>query len=321
MGCGKTTLIRRLLETEYKGKKVAIIENEIGKVNLDRLLLQESGITIREITGGCVCCTIQGEFNKAIENLTEEIHPDFIIIEPTGAADLTGILEACQKLTNARIRRIVTILNAKKAIALLKVVGEFYKEQIQLANCIYLNFTEKMQEDELKKTMGVIEELHPGIHMIRTPLASVTESTFPQSTDPIRNIKSVKLSDGFKIKEMGISEKKPLLIRGKKNKKDLYTYTLQIPNPLSASAYKTLKNLLSDQSHLNLWRIKGWISLESGQCKKIDGSFGDIFEENISSNLLQQKINTKSGGEIVLIGPYIDQAWLDMLVQELSKLN
>ena len=178
LGCGKTTLIKKLLETEYKGKKVAIIENEIGAVNLDTGELSAADISVKEITNGCVCCTIQGEFTRAIDMLVESEHPDYIIIEPTGAADIQGLLSACKKVHTAALRRCIMMVNAKKLVRLLKVVGPFYHDQIVNSSCVYLNFTENMTEEQILEAKEALLSINPKVTLADTPLADISADTF-----------------------------------------------------------------------------------------------------------------------------------------------
>ena len=129
LGAGKTTLIRQMLASAYAGHKTAVIENEIGKVNLDAELLKDSSICVREITSGCICCTVKGNFTEAIRRLAEQEHPEYIIVEPSGVASLTDVVSACTDSGMAVLNRIIMVADARKQRKLLKVIGKFYLKQ------------------------------------------------------------------------------------------------------------------------------------------------------------------------------------------------
>lgn len=317
LGCGKTTLIRRLLQTEYLDKKVAVIENEIGKVNLDGPVVQTAGITVREMTGGCVCCTIQGEFTRAVDLLVEETDPDIIIIEPTGAADLAGLVDACQRTKRAGLHRIVMLVNAKKLARLLTVVGGFYREQLRLASCIYLNFTETMDLAGIDEVKLLLDEIHPGVTIIDTPLESITDQTFAGiavSGTEVPAQKGRKKEAGLVIADLNRTEAVRILPRAKRA--DLYTYTLQVPTPISDSEYEKLKTILADETHQKIWRAKGLVRLQNGEIRRIDLTFGDVFEEDMPKEIMNLTDENDFIGQVVLIGPLINQVWLKKAFEE-----
>lgn len=306
LGCGKTTLIKKLLETEYKGKKAAIIENEIGAVNLDAGELSATDITVQEITNGCVCCTIQGEFTRAIDMLLEAEHPDYIIIEPTGAADIKGLLDACQKVHSAALRRCVMLVNTQKLLRLLSVVGPFYHDQIRHSSCIYLNFTERMTADRIAEAKEALLSIHPQLTLVDTPLSDITADTFTgaaftgaldeaactaKNAAPTLNIRS--LDDHAPVKMM-------LPRRGQET---LYTYTLNLAHPLTSEHFARLKALLTDAGPCDIWRAKGIILLTTGEKKRLDVTFGDLYEDTA-------KAQPEAEGKIVLIGKKLDASWL-----------
>ena len=342
LGVGKTTLIKRLLETEYAGKKVAIIENEIGKVNLDSAELGQASVTITEITGGCVCCTIQGEFTRAVDQLSEQLQPEYIIIEPTGAADITGLIEACQKTEKAEIRRLIMVTNAKKVATLLKIVGPFYTDQIRAASCIYFNFADHLTPEKLAQAREAVWNINPDAKIIETPLQEITADTFSgqplgtgptggyfvengfamaSSTDadshssaPIVDFRNRGRKSGLEIQSLDdttpidgkISGKIPGRNRSNSSGTKLYTWTLEIKAPLSESKLKDLMNALQNTDQCEIWRVKGILPMDTGENRKIDFSFGDWFEEEISPEAIPSDIT----GKLVLIGPRINRSYL-----------
>ena len=402
LGAGKTTLIRQLLVTEYAGKKVAIIENEIGRVNLDAELLRpaQAQITVREMTGGCVCCTIRGAFTEAIDLLTEEVGPDYIIIEPTGAADLEGLVQACEKCRSALLRRMVMIVNAKKIVRLLTVVGDFYREQIEKATCIYLNFTEGMGEDDLEKARAEIRKLNSTARLVDTPIAKIDADTFdvgesekwagagteaetencsqperqsrsdlqpePErqsrsdlQSEPERQSRSdlqpepecqshpdplssrshsrftIRALDAEQAARISLPGMRPLRtmngalrvaatasLRQSDEQSDgedgekteaaeqvLYTLTVRYSAALTPEQFMKLKNMLSNYEDSRLWRAKGTFLLTTGQRKRLDLTFGDLFTEEFSSEAgaSENLKENRPAGELVLIGPGVDR--------------
>ena len=301
LGCGKTTLIKRLLETEYAGSRSAIIENEIGKINLDAVTLRRPEVRITEITGGCVCCTVRGEFTKAVDLLAEQARPDYIVIEPTGAADIGSLLEACRMARKASLRRLVMIVNARKFLMLLKVVGSFYLEQIEAASCIYLNFTETMTEEELQAVRDRIRELNPEVRIIDTPMDKITGETFREAawTEP-----ASARSSGRGVLEVIPSEmKKPVRISaGRKEQKTIFSRTLEFPGPLSEEEFKELMQRLEKEEKNGIWRAKGLLLMKTGEIRRVDMTFGDVFEEDISGEAAD------AAGRLVLIGPGANRA-------------
>ena len=335
LGCGKTTLIRRLLETEYRGKRVAVIENEIGKVNLDGVQLASvdpsSGsaaygfscesaapsVFVKEITGGCVCCTVQGEFTKAVDLLVETVRPDCIVIEPTGAADITGLLKACRFSRKADVRRLVMLVNARKFIPLISVVGSFYLEQIRSASCIYLNFTERMTAEEVQTVREKIMEINKEVKIIDIPIGEISEETFSSLPVP-KDQKAVSEVRAFRDGSLSVrsldaeeAESQPVrILSGNKASSRLVTWTLEIPLPLSQAQFELLKKELESNHHSEIWRAKGILPMASGEERKLDFVFGDLFSED---TVLPENSRDVLG-RLVLIGKKIDtKAWEQLI--------
>ena len=306
LGCGKTTLIKKLLETEYKGKKVAIIENEIGAVNLDTGELSAADISVKEITNGCVCCTIQGEFTRAIDMLVESEQPDYIIIEPTGAADIRGLLSACQKVHTAALRRCIMLVNAKKLVRLLKVVGPFYHDQIGHSSCVYLNFTENMTEEQLLEAKEALLSINPKVTLVDTPLADISADTFAGAVfAETSELSSFTKKGGPSLTVRTVNSGAPvrMMVPGR-SQETLYTCTLELEHPLTDEQFIRLKSMLTDTAHCDIWRAKGIIPLTSGERKRLDLTFGDLFENAAKAPA------EEADGKLVLIGKKLDTACL-----------
>lgn len=306
LGCGKTTLIKKLLETEYKGKKAAIIENEIGAVNLDAGELSAADISVKEITNGCVCCTIQGEFTRAIDMLVESEHPDYIIIEPTGAADIQGLLSACKKVHTAALRRCIMLVNAKKLVRLLKVVGPFYHDQIVNSSCVYLNFTENMTEEQILEAKKALLSTNPKVTLVDTPLADISAYTFADAVFTETSVLSSfakKAGSSLTVRTVNSGAPVRMMVPGR-SQETLYTCTLELEHPLTDEQFIRLKSMLTDTSHCDIWRAKGIIPLTSGERKRLDLTFGDLFETAAEAPA------EEADGKLVLIGKKLDTAWL-----------
>ena len=158
LGVGKTTVIRQLLKNGYEACRVVIIENEIGQINLDAAYLKGTGVTVREMTGGCVCCSIRGELKETIWEIVDTFHPDVIIMEPSGAADIRGIQEDIRRIPDVTPGRYVLIVNAKKARSLFKAVGAFFHDQIRCSDLIYLNRSDQITETESQQVKEYSEK-------------------------------------------------------------------------------------------------------------------------------------------------------------------
>jgi hypothetical protein len=167
LGAGKTTLIKAMLPCAYRGKKTAVIENEIGRVNLDAG--EFSGITVRPLTAGCVCCTLKGDLVAAVRELVLTEAPEYIVMEASGAADLDAIRRICEEIDEVSLNRCIMVVNARKLRKLMTVVGEFYRIQLREATEIYLNFTENLPGEELIAVKQLLRELNPDARVIDTP--------------------------------------------------------------------------------------------------------------------------------------------------------
>lgn len=180
LGNGKTTLIKRMLKTAYAGFRVAIIENEIGEINLDAEEFEENSVSVKEVTAGCLCCTVKGSFQEAVRFLAERENPDYIIVEPTGAADIRGVIEACEQVDGVELNRCIMVVNARKIQTLLKVAGEFFHDQIRVARTIYLNFAEKIDAGQVQNIKKNLRKVNPILKIVDTPMEEVTGDVFAE---------------------------------------------------------------------------------------------------------------------------------------------
>ena len=151
LGAGKTTLIKKLIAEAYAGEKLVLIENEFGEINIDGGFLKESGIEISEMSAGCICCSLVGDFNKALREVVEQFHPDRILIEPSGVGKLSDVIVAVERTVDEcpelKLNSYVTVADASKVKVYMKNFGEFYNNQIESAGTIVLSRTQKLSQE------------------------------------------------------------------------------------------------------------------------------------------------------------------------------
>lgn len=169
LGAGKTTLIQKLIKDVFAGKKVVLVENEFGEIGVDGGFLKEAGITINEINGGCVCCTLQGDFHDALEKVENTYHPDHIIIEPSGVGKLSDILSIVKSVEGLELNSYSAVVDAKRCKIYHKNFKEFFDDQISTACCVILSRTQLVSEDKLNEDVSIIRELNPDVRIITTP--------------------------------------------------------------------------------------------------------------------------------------------------------
>ena len=166
LGAGKTTLIKKLVEEAYKGEKIVLIENEFGEIGIDGGFLKDSGIEINEMNSGCICCSLVGDFGKALVQVIEQFSPDRILIEPSGVGKLSDIIDAVRNLhiEEVELNGFTTVVDASKARLYMKNFGEFFNNQIEHASSIILSHTSKVSEDKLSKAVDHNEDEHHHHH-------------------------------------------------------------------------------------------------------------------------------------------------------------
>ena len=175
LGAGKTTLIKKLLTEAYKGEQVVLIENEFGEIGIDGGFLKEAGIEIREMNSGCICCSLVGDFGKALKEVIEKYHPDRIIIEPSGVGKLSDVIKAVQKVEDAvdiKLNSFTTIVDVTKCKMYMKNFGEFFSNQIEYAGTIILSRTdtEKATEEKIVAAVEIFRSLNKKAAVITTPV-------------------------------------------------------------------------------------------------------------------------------------------------------
>ena len=176
LGAGKTTLIKKLLQEAYQGQKLVLIENEFGEIGIDGGFLQDAGINIREMNSGCICCSLVGDFGKALTQVIADYHPDRIVIEPSGVGKLSDVIGAVNKVTgeDVTLGYTVAVVDAGKVKSYSKNFGEFYNNQVQTASTIILSRTDAIPQDKLDKAVELLRELNPQATIVTTPWSALT---------------------------------------------------------------------------------------------------------------------------------------------------
>ena len=171
LGAGKTTLIKKLLKEAYAGEKLVLIENEFGEIGIDGGFMKDAGIQVTEMNQGCICCSLVGDFGKALAQVLEQFHPDRILIEPSGVGKLSDVLKAVMNVQSDDLvlNTYTTVVDASKIKMYMKNFGEFYKNQVETAKTIILSRSQKLSEDKLAETLAMIRQLNEHATIVTTP--------------------------------------------------------------------------------------------------------------------------------------------------------
>ena len=176
LGAGKTTLIRKMISEAYRGEKLVLIENEFGEIGIDSGFLQDAGINITEMNSGCICCSLVGDFGKALNQVISEYQPDRIVIEPSGVGKLSDVVAAVRKVTNddVTLGYTVAVVDATKVKVYMKNFGEFYNNQIETASTIVLSRTDNIAQEKLDAAVSLLREHNADAALVTTPWDQLT---------------------------------------------------------------------------------------------------------------------------------------------------
>ena len=173
LGAGKTTLIKKLLAEAFPGEKLVLIENEFGEISIDGGFLKDSGVQISEMSSGCICCSLVGDFNKALKDVHEQFNPDRILIEPSGVGKLSDVIVAVENtvkdIPDMKLNSFVTVADATKVKIYMKNFGEFYNNQIESAGTIILSRTQRLSQEKLEAAVALLREKNPNAAILTTP--------------------------------------------------------------------------------------------------------------------------------------------------------
>ena len=193
LGAGKTTLIKKLFQNGFNGEKVVLIENEFGDISIDSGFLKDSGVKIKEINAGCICCSLVGDFETAIKDLVNQFHPDRIIIEPSGVGKLSDIINAVEKvkLSDLSLNILATVVDGKKAKMYLKNFGEFFLNQIEAANTVIISKTENLSEEQIDELINIIKEHNEHANIITTNISLLSSDTLLKTLESHRGTEEI----------------------------------------------------------------------------------------------------------------------------------
>ena len=176
LGAGKTTLIKKLIQEGYKGEKLVLIENEFGQIGIDGGFLQDAGVEITEMNSGCICCSLVGDFGKALEKVLADYAPDRILIEPSGVGKLSDVIRAVQNINahDVELDGFTTVVDAKKYKMYMKNFGEFFDNQITYASCLILSHTSGLSQEKLDECVKSLREKNPAAPIVTTEWDQLT---------------------------------------------------------------------------------------------------------------------------------------------------
>ena len=181
LGAGKTTLIKKLLKEALSGEKVVLIENEFGEIGIDGGFMKEAGIQVTEMNSGCICCSLVGDFGKALRQVIDQYHPDRILIEPSGVGKLSDVIRAVEgvekDIPEAEMGSFVTVADAGKCRMYVKNFGEFFLNQIEYAGTILLSRTQGMSQEKLEAVVALLREHNAKARIITTPWDEISGET------------------------------------------------------------------------------------------------------------------------------------------------
>ena len=189
LGAGKTTLIKKMLSEAYQGEKLVLIENEFGEISIDGGFLKDSGVQISEMSSGCICCSLVGDFNKALHQVHEQFAPDRILIEPSGVGKLSDVIVAVENTVrdepDMKLNSFVTVADATKVKVYMKNFGEFYNNQIESAGTIILSRTQKLSQEKLEAAVALLREKNPTAAILTTPWDQLDGKTLLSAVEKV----------------------------------------------------------------------------------------------------------------------------------------
>lgn len=198
LGAGKTTLIKKLLSEAFTGEQVVLIENEFGEIGIDGGFLKESGIEIREMNSGCICCSLVGDFGKSLREVVDTYHPDRILIEPSGVGKLSDVIKAVQDVQgeiDAQLNSFTTVVDVTKCRIYRKNFGEFFSNQIEYAGAVILSRTDKAKPEKVEESAALLRELNGKAPFITTPIAQLSGKKILETMESGRSLEEELLSE------------------------------------------------------------------------------------------------------------------------------
>ena len=198
LGAGKTTLIKKLLSEAFTGEQVVLIENEFGEIGIDGGFLKESGIEIREMNSGCICCSLVGDFGKSLREVVDTYHPDRILIEPSGVGKLSDVIKAVQDVQeeiDAQLNSFTTVVDVTKCRIYRKNFGEFFSNQIEYAGVVILSRTDKAKPEKIEESVALLRELNDKAPFITTPIAQLPGKKILETMESSKSLEEELLDE------------------------------------------------------------------------------------------------------------------------------
>lgn len=297
LGAGKTTLIKKLIESDLKKERLAIIENEFGEVSIDGDLLKGTNIDMKEISSGCICCSLVGDFKEAIKEIVKKYSPDRILIEPSGVAKLSDIIKSCKEIESIKIDNIYTVIDVLNYNSYLNNFGEFYKDQIKKAEIIIASRRDN-NEKYIEEIVKSIKKLNKECNIITAPLDEF-------EGNDILNISKKEISNKVEFNR-GISYQKVGIVHKNNKASNVFnSWGIETKKFVSKSKLRSIFiEKISDNDYGNILRGKGIVQLDEGRWVEFHYTPGSFQMNAIAS----QKV-----GKIAIIGESINTKKLDKL--------
>ena len=303
LGAGKTTLIKKLLDTLVKDEKVAIVENEYGEVGIDGDLLKDRRIEVKEINSGCICCTIKGDFKQNILDIISNYRPDRIIIEPSGVANFSQVLESIKEahIEGLRINMKITMVDAQNVHMYMKNFGDFYRSQLVNANTIILTRVEKLSDKEITHVCNEIKTINNKANIITTELSKLSPERIIQvSEKKVENL----------IENINIKKPKRIGLRRVSAPEFFENWGVETPKTFEYSELVKILNEFQNNKHGEVLRAKGIIKSKDNKWFKFDFVPNDISIVNYKSDYT---------GRVCVIGRNLNKDSIDIVSEEESK--
>lgn len=198
LGAGKTTFIKKMLQEAFQGEQVVLIENEFGEIGIDGGFLKDSGIEIREMNSGCICCSLVGDFGKSLKEVVDKYHPDRILIEPSGVGKLSDVIKAVQDVQgeiDATLNSFTTVVDAMKCRLYRKNFGEFFSNQVEYAGAIILSRTDKAKPEKVEESYQLLRELNEKAPIITTPIAELSGEKLLETMEHSKSLEEELLAE------------------------------------------------------------------------------------------------------------------------------
>ncbi|GKX67888.1 GTP-binding protein [Inconstantimicrobium mannanitabidum] len=318
LGAGKTTLIKKVIEEKLKSEKVAIVENEFGEIGIDGSILRTKGIEVQELNSGCICCSLTGDFDLALKEIIKDYKPDRIIIEPSGVANLSDVLNVCRKMTKQDIVKInmcIVVVDAVKYQMYLRNFSEFFINQIKNAKTVILSRTQNIEPDKLVLVVKDIQKINCNANIITTPwnqlptssIISVGEQSRENLLENKINIVNIE-KQVYNLK--GKEQNKVLLQCGKAHTASevFQVWGTETPKIFSKNQIIKLKDILSSSKFGAILRAKGIVRIENNKWIQFDFVPNEIQVNSVECDYT---------GRICVIGADIDRKELEELFNNL----